>query len=256
MMKKILGVLAIASFSAVPLAQADVAGFEIGTYQWTPDYKGTIRADDNLTQGDDINLQDDLGFTDDTHNVIWASLEHPIPLLPNIKITSSNLDTSATNTLTRTVEFGGETFSQSEEVTTIIDSSNTEYTLYYEVLDNWVNLDLGATFREYDGVVSLNTPESGSNISEVEPLDFTIPLFYAKGRFDLPFTGFFVDAQMNYIGYDDDSVSDLMVALGYESEIGFGASLGYRTFDLEAEEDDLSVDLQFDGAYFSAFYHF
>ena len=255
-MKKMLGIIAFASIAALPTAQADVAGFEIGVYQWTPDYSGSINSSTDTILGSTIDLQDDLGFTDESHNVVWASLEHPIPLLPNLKITSSNLDTTASSILTRDIVFAGETYSVSEQVTTIIDSSNTEYTLYWEILDNWVNLDIGATIRQYDGQVSLATPASGSNLNETEPLDFTIPLFYAKGRFDLPFTGFFVDGQVNYISYDNDSVSDMMVALGYESEIGFGASLGYRTFDLEAIEDDLNVDLKFDGAYISAFFHF
>ena len=251
-----LGVLAIASIASIPVAQADVAGFEIGGYQWTPDYDGTLTSSTDTVLGSTIDLQDDLGFSDESHNVIWVSLEHPVPFLPNIKVTSSDLDTSASNILTRDIVFGGETFSVSEEVNTTIDTSNTEFTLYYEILDNWANLDVGATFRQYDGEVRLTTDPNGSALDEFEPIDFTIPVFYAKGRFDLPFTGFFVDAQMNIISYDDDSISDMMIALGYESEVGFGASLGYRTFDLEVEEDDLTVDAKFDGMYISAFFHF
>lgn len=255
-MKKLLSVIAIASLSSIPVAQADVAGFEVGGYQWTPDYSGTILSSTSTVAGSTIDLENDLGFTDESHNVIYFSIEHPVPALPNIKITSSDFDNSSTGIITRDLVFGGETFSVNENVTTIMDSSNIEYTLYYEILDNWINWDLGVTFRQYDGQVGLSTPESGSNLNESEDLDFTIPLFYTKARFDLPFTGFYVDGQINIISYDDDSVSDMMVALGYESEIGLGASLGYRTFDLEAEEDDLDVDLKFDGAYFSLFFHF
>jgi len=255
-MKKLLGVFAVVGISSIPVAQADTAGFEIGGYQWNPDYKGFIVSDEGAIAGSQIDLQDDLGYTDEDHNVLWVSIEHPIPVLPNIKIVSSDLDSTANSILTQEVVFGGETFSVSDDVTTVIDSSNIEYTLYYELLDNWVNLDMGVTLRQYDGSVSLSTPSTGSNLNETEDLDFTIPLFYTKARFDLPFTGFFVDGQMNIISYDDDSVSDIMVALGYESEIGFGASVGYRTFDLEALEDDLEVDIQFDGVYFSAFFHF
>lgn len=255
-MKKLLGIFAIASFASIPAVQADIAGFEVGGYQWKPDYDGTLVSTEGTVIGSNIDLQSDLGFSDESHNIIWASLEHPVPMLPNFKIVSSDLDVSAFNTLTRDIVFAGETYSVSDDVTTVIDMSNTEYTFYWEILDNWVNLDLGLTLRSYDGEIALSTPTTGSNLNEQEELDFTIPLFYAKGRFDLPFTGFFVDASANIISYDDDSISDLMVGLGYESEIGFGASLGYRTFDLDIEEDDIVLDAKFDGTYISAFFHF
>ncbi|TQV75522.1 TIGR04219 family outer membrane beta-barrel protein [Aliikangiella marina] len=255
-MKKLLGAVTIASLSVSSVVQADVAGFEVGGYQWTPDYSGTILSSTSTVAGSTIDLQNDLGFTDESHNVIYFSLEHPIPVLPNLKITSSDFENSSSGVITRDLVFGGETFSVSENVTTVMDTSNMEYTLYYEILDNWINWDIGATIRQYDGEVGLSTPANGSNLNESELLDFTIPLFYTKARFDLPFTGFFIDGQINIISYDDDSVSDTMIALGYESEIGFGASLGYRSFDLEAQEDDLDVDLKFDGTYFNLFFHF
>jgi outer membrane protein len=255
-MKKLLGTLALASLASVQVAQADTIGFVVGGYQWTPDYSGTLASDSSSTDGSSIDVQDDLGFSDESHNVIYASIEHPIPFIPNFKLVSSDLSASAESTLTREVVFGGTTYSASEDISTTVDLSNTEYTFYYEILDNWLNLDLGMTLRTYDGMVSLETDPDGSNLNEMEDLDFTIPLFYASARADLPFTGFFVDAQMNIISYDGDSISDTAFSVGYESEIGFGARLGYRTFSLEVEDDTFSSDLKFDGTYLNVFYHF
>jgi len=251
-MKKILGTLALASIALIQIARADIAGFEVGAYQWTPDYSGTLASDSAGPTGTSIDIENDLGFSDESHSVIYASLEHPVPFLPNVKIVSSDLSASAASTLTRELVFGGETYNFNAAVATTVDMSNIEYTFYYEILDNWLNLDLGLTLRQYDGKVQLTTTDTTS----VEDLDFTIPLFYASARADLPFTGFFVDAQINIISYDDDSISDTSFALGYESEIGFGARAGYRTFSLEVEEDTFSSDLEFDGAYISVFYHF
>ncbi|MGX5173366.1 TIGR04219 family outer membrane beta-barrel protein [Aliikangiella sp. IMCC44653] len=255
-MRKLLSVLAIASIASIPVAQADIAGFEVGAYQWSTDYDGTISSDSGNVLGDEINLRDDLGYTDDKNNIIWASLEHPLPFIPNFKLVSSDINASATNTLVREIQFAGETYSANADVATTVDLSNIEYTFYYEILDNWVNLDLGLTLRQYDGEVSLRTLDLPNNLDERENIDFTIPLVYAKARFDLPFTGFFIDAELNAISYDDDSVSDMLIALGYESDIGFGAKLGYRTFDLDVVDDQFTADVTFDGAYVSAFYHF
>ena len=257
MMKKLLGTLALAGLASIQIAHADRIGFEVGGYQWTPDYSGTLSSDDGGVTGDSININSDLGFTDDSHSVIYASLEHPPPFIPNFKIVSSDLSASVSDhTFTTSFEFGGETYSADESVSTTFDMSNTEYTFYYEILDNWLNLDLGMTIRVYDGEINVSTPATGSNLNETEALDFTIPLFYGAARADLPFTGFFVDAQMNIISYDGNSLSDTAFSIGYESEIGFGARLGYRTFSLEVDDDTFRSDLEFDGTYINVFYHF
>ncbi|MFT6733639.1 MAG: outer membrane protein [Polaribacter sp.] len=248
--------VAIAGLTLAPFASADMAGIEVGAYQWTPDYSGTIASDSTGSTGTSINIQDDLGFVDDTHQVIWASLEHPIPLIPNLKVVSSDLSSSATNTLTEELVFEGQTFTVSEDVSTVIDMSNIEYTVYYELLDNWINLDGGLTFRQYDGVVSLKTDPNGSNLDEHQSLNFTIPLLYLKGRVDLPFTGFFVDGIVNIISLDGNSLSDTEFSVGYESEIGLGAKAGFRTFAMDVDESGLLADIEFKGAYISAFFHF
>lgn len=256
-MNKTIPLLAIAGLMFTSsYVQADAAGIEVGAYQWTPDHTGLIAVDDGSTAGSELNLESDLGYSDEDHNVIWASLEHPLPFIPNFKIVSSDLDVGSTETLTRDITFGGETYSASEDVTSRIDMSNTEYTLYYEILDNWVNVDVGLTLRQYDGVIALSTDPTGSNINEMEDVDFTIPLIYLKARVDLPLTGFFVDGEMNVISYDDDSISDLAFSVGYESDIGLGAKAGYRTFTLDVEESDFVADVEFKGAYVSVFFHF
>jgi len=239
-----------------PLAQADMAGIEVGAYQWTPEYSGFIAVDNGAQTGTQLDIENDLGFTDEGHNIVWASVEHPVPFIPNFKLVSSDLEVVASSVLTRDIVFGGETYTSNETVNTQIDMSNLEYTLYYELLDNWINLDAGLTFRQYDGIVTLNTDPTGSNISESEVLDFTLPLVYVKGRVDLPLTGFFVDGEVNIISYDGDSISDTAFSVGYESDIGLGGKAGYRTFTMEVEESNFVSDIEFSGAYISVFFHF
>jgi len=255
MLKK-LSILAIASLTFSSYVQADAAGIEVGAYQWTPDYSGFIAVDDGTLSGTSLDLEDDMGFSDESHNIIWASLEHPVPFLPNFKLVSSDLDAKASSTLSRDILFAGQTFTANEDIDTQIDLSNIEYTLYYELLDNWINLDGGITFRQYDGIVTLRTDPTGSNINESEALDFTIPLIYLKGRVDLPLTGFFVDGAINLIGFGDDSLSDTEISVGYESDFGLGGKAGYRTFSMDVDESEFVSDLEFTGAYVSVFFHF
>lgn len=232
--------------------QADVVGIQFGADAWTPDYKGDIKFDTSSSDGTVIDLEDDLGFGDESHSTLWVKIEHPVPIIPNIKIVASDLDASASSTLTRDITYGDETFSASEDINTRFDMSNTEFTLYYELLDNWINLDAGLTIRQYDGKSTIRT----STTSATEGLDFAVPLLYLDARVDLPFTGFFVDSTLNTISVDDNSISDVSVSLGYESNFGLGARLGIRTLDLEFNEDDVAADLEFQGTYLNVFYHF
>jgi outer membrane protein len=250
MYKSILTVAVAAMMMSSPL-RADFVGFQIRTSSWTPDYKGTV-ALDGASAGTPINIEDDLGFDDESHSDIWVKVEHPVPLIPNVRFVSSNLDASASSTVSGTINYGDSTFNDGDDLNTRFDMSNTEFTLYYELLDNWINLDAGLTVRKYDGQSSIST----TGVSEQENLDFSVPLLYVDARIDLPFTGFFVDSTLNTISVDDNSISDINVSLGYESDFGLGARLGIRTLDLEFDEDDLDADLKFEGTYLNLFYHF
>ncbi len=231
--------------------QADVVGFQIGTSSWTPDYKGSF-ALDGAGAGTVIDIQDDLGFDDESHSDVWIKLEHPLPIIPNIRFASSDLDAAASSTLTRDIVYDDQTFNANADINTRFDMTNTELTLYYELLDNWINFDVGLTLRQYDGQSRISTTTSNAG----EDLDFAVPLFYVDARIDLPFTGLFIDSTMNTISVDDNSISDINVSIGYETDFGLGARLGYRTLELAFDESDLDVDLEFEGTYLNLFYHF
>lgn len=250
MNKTVIAITTIALFISSQL-QADVIGFQIGTSSWTPDYSGSFAVDGTST-GTVIDIEDDLGFDDESHSDLWLKIEHPVPIVPNFKIVSSDLDAAASSTLSRDIVYDDEVFSTNDDVSTRFDMSNTEFTLYYELLDNWINLDAGFTIRQYDGQARISTATSNA----AEDLDFAVPLFYLDARIDLPFTGFFVDSTMNALSVSDNAITDINVSLGYESDFGLGGRLGYRTLGLEFDESDLDVDLDFEGTYLNLFYHF
>lgn len=245
-MKKTIQIIITAMLLSTQV-QADVVGFQVGTSSWTPDYSGTFASATNAA----IDIQNDLGFNDESHSVIWLKLEHPVPAIPNFKITSNDLNATASSNVAGSIDFGGQNFNATD-VSTSFDMTNTELTLYYELLDNWINLDMGLTVRQYDGQASISSA-GGNGVSD---LDFSLPLLYIDARIDLPFTGFFVDTTLNTISAGDSEVTETMVALGYESSFGLGGRFGMRTLDLAFDESSLNVDLEFEGAYLDVFYHF
>ena len=65
-----------------------------------------------------------------------------------------------------------------------------------------------------------------------------------------------MDAKANYVSRGNDSVTDTTVRLNYEATFGLGLEAGYRTFDIDVEDDGFIVDTSIDGAYLGISYHF
>jgi len=65
----------------------------------------------------------------------------------------------------------------------------------------------------------------------------------------------YVSTTQDY-NYNNDSISDTELALGYESEVGLGAKLGHRKFNMEVDESEFQSNIDFSGTYFSVYYHF
>lgn len=229
---------------AIPMtAQADVIGVTAGASSWQQEWDGQVQSG-----SDSIDLQNDFGYDDDSGNVLFVALEHPLPVLPNIRLQNTGVEISATNDISRDINFEGTTYTASETVNSETDLSHTDVTFYYELLDNWVSLDLGMTARIFDGSVTVNGSSSGSTEFDV---DFTLPMLFAAARFDLPLSGLYANAELNAISVSGDSVTDTKFGLGYE--IGpFGLELGYRSFDIEYEDDSEMVDVTVDGYFLGA----
>lgn len=239
--------------TASSMASADVIGVYAGAQKWNYDIDGYVS-----TGSENIDFNNDLGYDDSDDNSYFVALEHPIPVLPNIKIQQNNLEASAYGTASQNYTFGSVPFVEGTNTVSHYDFSNTDYTLYYEILDNWVNLDLGITGKQFDGFmdVGIEVTTEGPIVSRVD-FKGTVPMLYGKAQFDLPLTGFSVGTTMNIGQTTDDKINDYTMYFGYEGETGFGFEVGYRNFTVEFDSfDDLSSDFTFDGYYASLNFHF
>ena len=255
-MKKLILIAATtaAALSLGNTAAADsVLGIYVGVSSWQQNYDGSIRdLDTGGSVGEEIDFNTDLGLDDEKGNVIYVALEHGVPFLPNIKLQSTEIETDATNVLNRSFSYGGETFTASDTVATEADLSHTDLTLYYQVLDNWVSLDIGLTVRLFDGFVSITS----STDSAREDFDAPIPLLYANARFDLPLSGAYAGVIAHALGDGDNMFVDFQATVGYESSFGAGVEAGFRSLDLDLDDiDDVEADLTIDGAFIGVFYH-
>jgi outer membrane protein len=235
----------------VTSTRADFVGLNIGTNHWTPDLAGTFGSIGE-TQ---IDLMTDLGLDEPVPSNFVLILEHPIPLLPNVKYQSFDLDSSGSNFVDPLDPLIFETQSFSGAVSSTFDLSHDDIVLYYEVLDNWVSLDFGLDLKVFDGQVELT---DGGPTTETVLIDETVPLFYISARFDLPFSGFYIGADINNnFNSGDGNAEDSSIMLGYESGSGLGIEGGIKKFSLELNDiNNLNADLEYDGVYLNGYFRF
>ena len=186
---------------------------------------------------------------------VGFTLEHPISLFPKIKYQYLDLDSSGSNTLSNDIIFDSLSLTSDNLVASNYDLSHDDIVLYYEILDNWVNLDFGLDIKVFDGEVAF--VDSATATSSTIIIDETIPLIYLSARFDLPFNGFYIGADLNGARSGGSAIEDSSIMLGYASDRGLGIEGGIKKFSLELNDiTDANTNLEFDGIYLNGYYHF
>ena len=243
-MKKLL---AIAIAAATPMmAQADLLfTVDAGASVWNAEASGDV--DNDIDVG-----KDGLNLDSENNNVLFVSFEHPIPVIPNIKIQKTDLDLTGDGTVNYTflnTSFTGNTDSQ-------FDLSHTDLTLYWGVPlpIPFFDINFGLTARQFDGNVSVTEKSNPTNSAE-EKLDFTIPMGYLNVDFDSHF-GVYARAELNAIGYDGNSILDTTFALGYTLPLpipmlDINLEAGHRSISLKTTEEsvDIDTDVQVSGMF-------
>ena len=207
-------VLACTSFSA---SAAMILGFDAGVYVWQTSTTGTVGVDDSAGMEGD-------------NNVAYFAFEHPIPFVPNVKLqTTDMVAASGTNT---------------------IDLSHTDSILYYEILDNFISVDIGLTSRAFDGSYDVGTG--------VQSMTDTSILLYGSAEVIIPITGLSAGMEVHQdFGADDNKISDIKIRVRYEILGGLGLELGQRTVTMTLNESAPNTsNLEFDGTYLALTYTF
>lgn len=230
----------------------DALGFQAGAGQWYINLEGDVGQSGSTT------TLNDLGFENETSNVFWAMLEHPIPILPNLRIMHSAISAKETSRTSQSFTIGGVGIEAQVDVLTDMDLSHTDATLYYELLDNWVTFDLGVTARQMEGYVEIQG-ELGL-IARAE-LEGALPMAYLNMQLDFPGSGWRIGGTANAISYRGDQVTDVSARIGYSFELApmmdIGINIGYRSLGIKAEEfGDLYADATISGSFAELAVHF
>lgn len=222
-------------------SQADFIGGEVnlGYYSHTPSGVASYN-------GDSVDIEKDLQWSGQSDVFLKAYLEHPLPIIPNVKLGYTEFSHAGNGHASKNFTFGGATFNVVDKLDSNLDLKMYDVALYYELLDNWVNIDVGVNVKLIDGVLSVKTT------TEDETSDFQapIPMLYAKARFDVPTTDLSFQVEGNYVSYDGNTLYDAEAGVRYTFALGLGLEAGYKTMKLQLDDiDDLSMDSDFSGAY-------
>ncbi len=216
---------------------ADVIGFEAGVNYWNHSMSGEVRSP--LAANDYVRID----FDNNNDINMFVAFEHPVPFLPNVKLQQNNLQASGIVPIADANFQNGQTINVRGD----IDLSHTDVILYYEILDNWVNLDLGLSAKYFDGYSRFNYENI---INDEADFDDWIPMLYGKAQFDLPLTGLSAAAVVEALTFDSNNITDVDLAVKYQTNFGLGAAVGYRAIDVDLKNiNSFRSDLKSDGFY-------
>lgn len=234
-------------------AQADtLLGIYAGAQGWNMETTGGF-------SDDGTNL--DFNFDDKTQSSFYVALEHPIPLVPNIKLQRTSMDTDGMVSLSANFTFGDEIFTTSSTVLTDVSLTSTDAILYYELFDNdLLSFDVGINAKYLDGELFVVDSEDPTT-SGREEFSGVVPMLYSRLAIGIPATGLGAYVEGSYLSFDDQTLTDYQAAVTYSLmenlAIDMTFQVGYRSVEVDLDDlDGIYSNLQFKGVFAGLEVHF
>lgn len=239
--------LAFITLLTLNQSHADMTGGEVSLGFFNHDPSGNASY-----KGSATSLDETLGFSEEQDIFLKAYLEHPFPLIPNIKLGYTTLSHDGSSSVEDFTWGGIDNFTGSIDNSLSLDM--TDFTLYYEILDNWAEVDAGITLRYITGDISVtaHTLQDGVDFST------WAPMLYGKARFNFPVTDLSLQIEANAISYWDMTAYDYELSARYTLAMGIGLEAGYKAFHIDSDElvDGFHADMDFSGPYAAAVWDF
>jgi len=212
---------------------------------WNHDPNGMINY-----QGDDVHLNSDLSLKDRTDMNLWLRVEHPVPMLPDIKIQYTPIKVDDNNTPNRPFIFGGKNFDEaihSELEMDIIDVQLYNHLPFIQLASlKGLDVTYGMTFRFLNATAF---------IDEIQTLDsksrsFSTPMPLLTAGFNIaPMSSFSLNGEFMAMTYSGNHWYDVTAKLHLSpfSEFIF-MGIGYRYQDFKLDDvQDVTADQTMQG---------
>lgn len=236
-MKKTLLACALFSGFVASSAQAStLLGFKAGADYWRADTSGTLGSNGSSQQG--------FNYSDGSQGSIWFAFEHPVPFIPNVKIRENRLVNDG-STSAASFTFNGVNYTGAANTRT--DLSNTDFILYYELLDNdIVSLDVGAAYKKMHGSIKVSDTSSSTKTN----VNSGIVMGYVDAMASVPGIGLYGFTNI-MVGANESNVYDYSLGLGWQIDglaLDYNLRVGYREFMFDVNDfSDVTTDLKSSG---------
>jgi hypothetical protein len=205
--------------------------------------------------GTRIDMEDDLDF-DDSEGLAGeialqlSSFRLSVGYLP--------LDFSSNGAISRDVIFDGRTFTASTAIASDVDIDLFDIGLTWYLINTDampVRVQLGPELALKVADVDLSMTEPATGITAQASGVAAIPTAGLRGRVALG-DMFGIVGRIGYIAYSDNSFLDAEAQVEFSPLPMVGIYAGYRLFDIEVDESDVFLDLQFAGPFIGAMVRF
>jgi len=246
------------------LAGSSKAGFlidfeaSIGAVQQKPGGYVSYRAG---SVADRIDVKNDARLGDETKPWAKFKLEHPIPIIPNIKLAYMPMKFDGSGVLTRDINWGGQTYPVNADFNLSVKLDRVDTTLYYNlpfiktVTAGKLDIEFGLNVRTimFDGKLS-GTTTGGQRVTEGKSITLPIPMGHLAAEIR-PISLVSLVGELNYIGYKSNAYYDYVAGLRLNSHgllrtpLKPFVEVGYRYEKLKIDEQDVRTDLKVKGLY-------
>lgn len=218
------------------LAHADALGLRGHAGLWLGEIEGTMGQ--NSLSFDEVSFE-----RENYHQYAYVFVEHPVPLIPNVRVHYSSIETSRQYDAAAVENLAS----------TRVDLSHLDLTLYYELLDNIVSVDAGLSARKYFGDISINI----LGASQTADYDQLLPMLYALAEVHFPLTGWSIGVEGSYTEYNDYTVADYSARVRYllDAVVQVGIDAGYRNMNMQVDKN-FGFDFDVAGPFASVAVHF
>ena len=214
----------------------------------------------------DLATEANLGSTSD-NMYMWVVIDHPIPLIPNLRVEQTTLKSTGTKSYTTGI---ADLFTYTGDVDTELDLSNSDFILYWGVpFATWApfidELDFGLGVKVFNGSLVMTENLTGSSLADESIDNAPLPYLYGKLRVEPPFMfGIGVEAELKYLSIDTSSYvtnfNETIIKLDWGLEaplpildIEAGIEAGYRTMSFDIDASALKTDVEFNGIFFGVY---
>jgi outer membrane protein len=258
MKKTVLSLGLITAVASVSCQADTLLGLYAGAQGWTMQTSGGFSEDGN---------NGNFNFDDEAKSSFYVAFEHPVPLIPNLKLQRTEMDVAGDTTIDTNFTFGGELFSTSAELFTDVQLTATDVILYYELFDNdLVSFDFGINAKYIEGEFLVIDKDDSSLVGR-EEFSGAVPMLYSRLAIGIPFTGFGAYVEGSYLSIDDNTLSDYQAVITYSLMDNLAVDVtfqfGYRVVAIELEDigdlkelNNIYSDLEFKGPFAGLEVHF